>query len=206
MARKKAVPNDPSPAPVPGTPPEEQAVKQLPAPKIVQREKKLLRCILTPEEQTQAVRDLVNGMAEQELVVARAAQAAAKYRGEAQALAISVKKHATIVREGAEDRMVDCVTYHYLDTLECVVVRDDTGEVVHRRPLSYAERQGELFPSPDPPAADKAPEEPAAEEKPAEDKPVDESGEVADMSEDDTELEDLDDDDDDDEDEDDDDA
>lgn len=75
------------------------------------------------------------------------------------------------IRTGRIVRDVRCVVYFDWDTGLCEILREDTYEVVHSRPLTEHEKQGRLFPEtpeePDEPddvdgLDDDAPEQPEA--------------------------------------------
>ena len=104
-----------------------------------------LPCKLTDEELIAKGNALAEKLAEIDDVEERAKAAASRAREQRKELDEEASKLAAVVRAKAEERKVACTIYKILALGIARTVRDDTGEIVSDRALSYSERQGSLF-------------------------------------------------------------
>jgi hypothetical protein len=113
-----------------------------------------LRCDLSPDEVADRADMLAQVQHQYDTRKAEAALAAREAREALKALDAQRYALASAVRDRAEYRDVECQDQASPDhPHELLVVRLDTGEVVHRRPMTEDERQRRLFPRPVPAAS-----------------------------------------------------
>lgn len=102
---------------------------------------KKLSCNLTPVELDSRAQDMAGKQRDKEDKEARKKDLAAKMGEEIKTLDSEISRLAREIRNKSEDRRVKCWYQRSMETGMMLIVREDTGEVVARRPLTDDELQ-----------------------------------------------------------------